>query len=393
MVTGARSYEGVAVLAPMTVPYEKSSPHGAARFLGRTLRGLIDASGIHKRDIDGLAVSSFSLAPDTAVSMTEHFGMSVRYVEQLVTGGASGVMALKHAARAIQCGDADIVACIAGDTCRPGMFADLVANFSRFSRDAVHPYGGAGPNGVFAMITRAYMEQTGATREDFGRICIAQRHNAGHYPHALLREPLTLEEYLAARPIAEPLHRFDCVMPCAGGEGFLVMSEDRARALRLPYAQILAAEERHNAWFDDAVQLRGGWALYRDALYAAAGLGPADMQFLQTYDDYPVIVMQQLEDLGYCASGDAPRFVRETALTFDGGGLPHNTSGGQLSVGQAGFAGGFLGTVEALRQLIGPDLGNRVPRARVGMVSGYGMVMYDHCLCTAAAILARGDPA
>ena len=83
-----------------------------------------------------------------------------------------------------------------------------------------------------------------------------------------------------------------------------------------------------------------------------AGLKPDDVDFVETYDDYPVIVMMQLEDLGFCAKGEGPDFVRAHSFTNDGT-FPHNTSGGQLSVGQAGAAGGFLGLVEAMRQLIG----------------------------------------
>ncbi len=386
----SRSYEGVAVLAPVTVPYQRASDHGAAWFIGRALATMLAETGLAKAEIDGLAVSSFTLAPDSAVALTEHFGLTPRFLEHVPMGGASGIVALRRAARAIQAGDADIVACIGGDTARKGGFADLIQNFSRFSRDAVYPYGAAGPNGVFALITRHYMDRFGATREDFGRLCLAQRHNASAFPHALLRTPLTMTDYLGARPVAPPLHLFDCVMPCAGADGFLVMAEERARALGQPYATVLSAGELHNAFPDDDIVWRGGWAAYAAALYDQAGLGPEDMDFLQTYDDYPVVVMMQIEDLGFCAKGEAPRFVRETPLTADGGGLAHNTSGGQLSVGQAGAAGGFLGLVEGLRQITGRALGLAVPNARHGLVSGYGMVNYDRCLCSAAAILGRG---
>jgi acetyl-CoA acetyltransferase len=101
--------------------------------------------------------------------------------------------------------------------------------------------------------------------------------------------------------------------------------------------------------------------------------------------------MLQLEGLGFCEPGAAPAFVRETALTFDGGGLPHNTSGGQLSVGQAGAAAGYLGLVESIRQLTGTAGANQVPDARHAMVSGYGMINYDRGLCSAATIL-KGGP-
>jgi acetyl-CoA acetyltransferase len=114
------------------------------------------------------------------------------------------------------------------------------------------------------------------------------------------------------------------------------------------------------------------------------------MDFVQAYDDYPVINMMQLEDLGFCGKGDGPDFVRANTFTVDGS-FPFNTNGGQLSVGQAGAAGGYLGIVEALRQLTGAADGRQVAGAEHGLVSGFGMINYDRGLCTAAAVLARGQ--
>jgi acetyl-CoA acetyltransferase len=230
------------------------------------------------------------------------------------------------------------------------------------------------------------MQRTGATREDFGRLAVDQRTNALAYGSRVFKKPLTLEEYLAARPIAEPLHLFDCVMPCAGAEAFLVMSEERARDAGLAHATVRGSIERHNAFSDDPIMMRGGWLVDQAELYAMAGAQPADIDFLQSYDDYPVIVMMQLEGLGFCAPGEAPAFVRTHRGTWDGA-LPHNTSGGQLSSGQAGCAGGFLGMTEALRQLTGQADGRAVRDAKLGLVSGYGIVAYDRCLCTGAVVL------
>ena len=234
----------------MTEPYVRRSDHGAAWFLARALRRLIDASGVAKSAIDGLCVSSFTLHPDTAVAFTQQIGLSPRLLEWLPMGGACGVIALRRAARAVQAGDADIVACIAGDTANETSFRELLANFSSFARDAVYPYGAGGPNASFALIADAYMRATGATRDNFGKLAVAQRANARRNPLALLRSELTMAQFLAARPIAEPLHLFDCVMPCAGADGFLVMAETRARALDLPYVRVLGAIERHNAFPD-----------------------------------------------------------------------------------------------------------------------------------------------
>jgi acetyl-CoA acetyltransferase len=124
----------------------------------------------------------------------------------------------------------------------------------------------------------------------------------------------------------------------------------------------------------------------RDDLYAMAGTTPDGIDILETYDDYPVIVMMQFEDLGFCAKGEGPAFVRAHDLTIAGD-FPHNTSGGQLSVGQAGAAGGYLGLVEAIRQLTGAAGGTQVAKARTALVAGFGMINYDRGLCSAAAIL------
>jgi acetyl-CoA acetyltransferase len=297
------------------------------------------------------------------------------------------VVALRRAARAIQCGDAEIVACIGADANPRGGFATMVSQFSNFSMEAAYPYGAAGPNAVFALIADAYRARFGAPREAFGHLAVAQRRNAQAFPFALLRDPLTLAQYMAARPIAEPFHLFDCVMPCAGAEAFLAMPTERARALGLPFATILAADELHHAFADDPVQYRGGWALYRDRLYETAGLGPTDIDVVQTYDDYPVMSIIQLEDLGFAPKGEGWRFVMDHDLTCAGD-FPHNTSGGQLSCGQAGAAGGYLGLVEAIRQVTGRALGTQTPGARHALVSGYGMVNYDRGLCSSAAIVA-----
>lgn len=381
-------YQGIALIAPVTVPYERHSTHGAMWFLGRSLALALEASGLDKDEVDGITVSSFTLAPDSVSSVAEHLGLDLGFAEQIPLGGASGIAAIRRAARAVQAGDAEVVACLAGDTADPGSFTGLIKDFSRFSRGAAYRYGAAGPNGVFAMIAADYMARTGATREDFARLCVAQRHNAAANPDALLRKPLTVDDYLQARPIAEPFHLFDCVMPCAGGEAMIVTTEDRARSLGVPYATILASGERHNAFRSDPIARRGGWRLYRDALYEQAGFGPDALDLVNTYDDYPVISFIQLEELGLCGEGEAAAFVRRTNLDWDGGGLPHNTSGGQLSCGQAGAAGGFLGLVEAVRQVTGMAHGRQIPCAARALVSGYGMVNFDRGICTAAAIVA-----
>ena len=391
MSTRRSGYDDAIVTVPVTVPYERYSLRGAHWFVARALADLLNGSRLTKSDIDGLCLSSFTLAPDTAVGLTQHLGLSLRWLDHIPMGGAAGIVALRRALRAVQSGDATVVACVAADTNHLDSFRATLGSFSQFARDAVYPYGAGGPNASFAFLTAHYMRMFGARREDFGKLCVAQRDNALRFPHALFKKPLTLQEYLDARPIAEPLHLFDCVMPCAGAEAFLVMRRQRALDLGLRFTTVLGTLERHNSFPDDPIQMRGGWVLDRDELFAQAGITHDQIDLVQTYDDYPVMSVMQLEDLGFCAKGEGPDFVRGHTFTNEGS-FPMNTSGGQLSVGQAGAAAGFLGLTEAMRQVTGTPLGSAVPDARIALVSGFGMINSDRGLCCGAAILA-GDGA
>jgi acetyl-CoA acetyltransferase len=385
-----RDYADVVLTAPVTVPYVRYSVRNAHWFVAQALSRLIGDSGLDKRDIDGLSVGSFMLAPDTAIGLTQHLGVTVRWLDHVPLGGACGIVAMRRALRAVQAGDAEVVACIGADTNHVDSFRQSLGSFSVFARDAVFPYGSGGPNASFAFLTSHYMRTYGATREDFGKLCVAQRDNALGYRHAMFRKKLTMDEYLSARLIADPIRLFDCVMPCAGAEGFLVMTRQRAVALGLPYVRVLSTCERHNAFPEDPIQSRGGWVLDREHLYGAAGIEPADIDFVETYDDYPVMSLIQLEDLGFCGKGEGPEFIRRHSFTTDGS-FPINTSGGQLSAGQAGCAAGFLGVVESMRQLTDRNLARPVAGARFGLAVGFGMITYDRGLCSGAAILGRAD--
>ena len=380
-------YDGIVIAAPVTIPYARYSIESAQWWIGRALSAIVAQAGIKASDIDGLCVSSFTMGTDSGIGLTQHFGLCVRWLDTIPLGGASAIAGLRKAARAVQAHDADIVACVAGDTNHVDSFRLTLENFSRFNQDAVYPYGAGGANASFALIARNYMRTFGVTREDVGRIAVAQRANALRNPHALMKAPLTLEQYLAARPISDPIHLFDCVMPCAGAEAFLVMREETAASLGLPAARLLSTIERHNAFADDPMQVRGGWAMDIGELYAMAGVKPDDLDVVQTYDDYPVITMMQFEDLGFCNKGEGAEFVRQHDLTIDGD-FPHNTSGGQLSVGQAGAAGAYLGLVEGLRQVLGTAGPTQVRNASIALASGFGMINYDRGLASGAAIFA-----
>ena len=380
------AYDGVAVCCPVTVPYVRYSPETAHWWAGAALSALGERTGLGPADIDGFCFASFSSGPDSVVGMIQHLGLCPRWMDHIPTGGASGVMALRRAARAVQSGDADLVVCLAADTNQVDSFRQTLAGFSRFSQDAMYPYGFGGPNATFALITDNFMRTYGVGRESFGKLCVAQRANALSNPHALMKRPLSLDQYMSSRAISDPVHLLDCVMPCAGAEAFIVTTNEKAEALGLATAVIKATIERHNAFPEDPIQVRGGWVRDVDTLWDAAGCGPEDMDTIQFYDDYPVIVAMQMEDLGFCRKGEVAGFIDRHDFTISGS-LPLNTNGGQLSAGQAGAAGGFQNVTEALRQVLGCPLGDQVPDTRRALVSGFGLVNYDRGVCTGAAVL------
>jgi acetyl-CoA acetyltransferase len=333
--------------------------------------------------IDGLAVSSTTLQPDNAVTLAEHVGLSLSWASVSTAGGAGALINVMDAIQAVETGRATRVLCVAGAAQDGAVFQGRIGRFNNAIGDYLAPHGFGGMNGLFGIIQRKHMQTYGTTRPQLGRIAVDQRANARSNQHALLRGPMSIEDYLAAPVIAEPLGLFDCVMPCSGAEAIIVGPLDGAGpggAVRM-----LGGQQRHNHPAGEVSPLRGGWEVFRDELYAEAGYGPADMHFAQCYDDYPIMVAIQVEDLGFCRKGEIGPFLDRHRLTWDGS-FPVNTGGGQLSCGQSGGGGGMIGLVEAARQLTGAN-GRQVPGARRGLVSGYGMVGYGHGLSASALVL------
>ena len=382
------SYDGIFIVGAAQSAYAKKTDKNLHRLLWEALNGAVESANLRWRQIDGLGVSSFSLQPDNVTTLAEHFGFEARWLFQGLYGGASGIINILHAARAIQAGDAEVVACLAGDIFDTVTHNELIDGFNGPLRDYMAPFGFGAANGVFALHTRLYMDKYGTKYEDFGSLAVAQRQNALRNPNAIFYgKALTIKDYLNARPIAEPLRLFDCVHPCAGADCVIMASERVAKDLDVPLVQILGGGEMHNYPAHDIYSLRGGWEAFRDRMYEQSGFCSNDMDFAQLYDDYPVMEFIQLEGLGICSEGDAARFIRNTDTTVDGD-FPINTGGGQLSAGQAGASGGMIGVVEAVQQLRG-DAGERQFSCRRGLVSGYGMVAYGRGLSSSAAILGQ----
>lgn len=338
-------------------------------------------AGLAWTDIDGLAVSSFTLGPDHAIDLAVSWNLNLRWIMDSALGGASGVDMLEHALAALHLGSCSTILIVAGDHFAEDDFTRLVRTYNRSAATDFPDFAGAGPNAFFAMVTQAQMQQTGLRREDYGTLAVRQRQWAMHNPNAAFRTPLTLQEYLAAPMIATPLGRYDCVPVVSGASALIVQATTNMDS---PGITVRAIGAEHNVDGQDADGTQTGLRRLAPRLWEAAGVGPTDMDVVSVYDDYPAMVVAQLIDAGFLnpvdVPGDLTRLMQDTRPAI-------NCSGGQLSAGQSGAGAGLQGLVEVVRCLLGQGPPG-TEQARWGFVSGYGMVTYRYGSCANAAVLA-----
>jgi acetyl-CoA acetyltransferase len=348
---------------------------------------LVD-SGLALQDIDGLAVASFTLEPDRAIDFAWRAGLTARWLLQDPNGGAAGLNMLSHAVAAIQTDAASNILIVAGDVSSPQTFRTRANNYNSATRDHLAPLGFGGPSASFAMLTKRQMRRFGLTREDYGHLAIAQRQAAMGNPLAAYRTPLTMDEYLNAPIVADPLGRFDCVPIVAGASALIVSGKARRRAQVANAVRIVALRQSFNPDHQNGDGLETGIRNLAQNLWNAAGVSPSEIDVTSVYDDFPAMAYAQLADLGFVTGDDIARFARDriASRTF-----AVNTGGGMLSAGQAGCAAGLQGIVEVVRQLQRRGGDRQVPGARLGVASAYGMVLYRYCACSGAVVLAREE--
>jgi acetyl-CoA acetyltransferase len=384
-VTTAAQHQAVLVGCGQST-YTRHPPHAAntTSILAEAAWRALDDASIDARMVDGLAVSSFSLGPDHAIDLAWRMGLRLRWLMHDTNGGASGINMLQHAVRAVEAGDANAVLILAGDHLPRERFEELVDNYSRATRDWLAPLSFGGPNSLFAMLTQRHAVANGLGRGDYGAVVVAQREWARGNPGAVYRDPLSIDDYLAAPMVAEPLCIYDCVPVVTGADAVIVRAGSTGN--RIPPIAIRAIMLSFNHDHQDGDGLSTGLGLLAADLWEAASTGPDDMDVTHVYDDYPAMVLIQLADLGYIGDGDIRALIHKKIASRR---LPLNTSGGQLSAGQAGAAGGLHGVVETMRQLRGQAGSRQVRDARLAVVTGYGMVCYRYGACAGAAVLER----
>lgn len=351
------------------------------RFVREAVQRALADAGLEPRDVDGFGFSSFTSAPDAAIDVAWKLGLRVRWLAQDTTGGCCGINLLRHATRAVEAGDAENVLLVAGDRVLNREFIRLTDGYNKATRDHLATLPNDGPNTLFSFVTQRHMERHSLAREDYGQVSVAQRRWATKNPGAVYRTPLSLEEYLAAPAVAPPLGRYDCPRALSGADA-IVLSARPPRGRPASRVRAIAALMNPDDQAGDG--LTTGLAEVADDLWREARARPEDVDVTAIYDDYPVMVLIQATDIGLAPGGQPGALVERIAA-----GMPLNTSGGMLSAGQAGAAGGFHGLVEVVRQLHGQAGDRQVGDAALGLVTGYGMVLYRHGACANAAVLER----
>jgi acetyl-CoA acetyltransferase len=323
-------------------------------------RALAD-SGIDKSQIDGLIVG-----PTLAYERTsELLGLDVSYGH---TGDAAN--SVIQAAFAILTGMASTVAVVYGnDQLAAGvqyggvqaMGGESVLSYVYFS-----PWGLTSQGALYALTARAYFEHSGLTSRELGEVAVAQRMHAQLNDNAVMRKPLTLEDYLASREIVSPLHLFDYTIINDGGVAMIITSTEDALRHQPDRAVVVAgmAKADLNA---DATSMRPRLTnFYRPAhatvaenLYNVVGYGPEAMNAVQIYDSFSIHIPMALAGMGYTSDADVGKLLASGALR-PGGRLPVNTGGGHLS---ESYMQGWNHQVESVRQLRGEAGARQVPNA------------------------------
>jgi acetyl-CoA acetyltransferase len=363
--------------------YSRKSEASVLTHYANAIRQALKRIDLDKREIQGLAITT-QASPDFSPHVAEQLGLELDWVLNADYGGAGGVIGVRRAADAIEAGHVDVIVLVGGNSFYKSVSHQRPLEYQRANYIDVYGYGG--PNSLMALIQRLHMERFGTTVEQIGKIAIAQRKNALQNPQAFFREPMSMDDYLNSRMISDPIRLFDCVMPCSGAECIILASEEKAKRLTEKLVYLVTDAEKVHYQVANMMPDKTTFGTRAVGEKLFAEVRREDVDFFEIYDDYPIAVMIQIEDLGYCKKGEGGKFVDAHDLTYKGD-FPVNTGGGQLSVGQAGLAGGYLHLVEALRQLRGEAGPWQLSKAQRALVTGIGWLNYGRNLGTTSGLI------
>lgn len=370
------SRPGTAIAGLGTTPYwfrGESAPQTIYELIGKAALAAVADAGISIREVDGLAFYAMGFEPGL---VTETLGIPEITFAATVSGqggGSAGVLDL--AAMAVESGRARHVLCIGACQQSANRYGLALSRMAATPDTIMNRIAGLqGPGQSLALLAQRHMHDYGTRREAFAEVVMASRDWALTQPGAIRKKAMTLDEYMAAPVLADPLCRADFCLETDGALAFLVTSAERARDLRQRPVHIAASAHggerdwgRAFFWLNmpgDTFTSAGGRHCAQ-RLYAQAGIGPGDIDVALLYDHFSPLVVMQLEDYGFCARGEGGAFVESGAIRR-GGSLPVNPHGGHLS---EAYVIGMTHIREAVQQLRG-TAANQVEDARFALVTG-----------------------
>ena len=362
------------------------APKTATQLQAEAAREALAEAGLTFADVDALlSAGGDAYAPSMAIG--EYLGITPRYTDSTNIGGSSFVAHAGHAYRAIEAGLCEVALITYGSTQRSAASRSLGRGGGvRGTGQFEGVWGLPAPVGPYALAATRHMHEYGTTSEQLAEVAVATRKWASLNPKAFMRDPITIDDVLASRWIAEPLHLLDCCLVTDGGGAVVIVSADRARDLPRPPVWILGHGESHtHLGISSMPDLTTTPAAHSGArAFARAGLTPADVDVAELYDSFTITVLLTLEALGFCGRGEAGAFV-SGQRTAPGGDFPLTTNGGGLSYCHPGMYGIFT-LIEATRQLRGESGPRQVEGARVAVANGTGGVLSS----AATVVLGRG---
>ncbi|WP_347270314.1 thiolase [Rhizorhabdus histidinilytica] len=342
---------------------------------------LVDA-GLSLADVDALYTS----APYEALGgmeLSEYLGLTPKVVDCNRTGGSAFEVYVQQAALALEAGLIDCALIAYGSN--PASNPPPGVGMTRQSPWEA-PYRPVAPISSYALAASRHMHLYGTTRAQLAEVAVAARRWAQLNPEAAVRDPLTIDEVLAARMVSDPLSVRDCCLFNDGAAAVVMVRADRARdCARRPIPVLGAAHAVTHREISSMPDLTvTGAAISGPQAFAQAGVTAADIDLAMVYDAFTITPILFLEDLGFCPKGEGGRFVENGAIA-PGGRLAVNTNGGGLSCVHPGMYGLFL-LVEAVRQLRGEAGDRQLQRAELAVAHGNGGVLSSE----ATVVLARG---
>ncbi|MGK9273063.1 lipid-transfer protein [Williamsia muralis] len=343
--------------------FSKNSGRSELQLACEAIVAALADAGIDAADVDGL--STYTAETNGEVLVARNCGLGeLKFFSRIGYGGGAACATVQQAAMAVATGVAEVVVCYRAFNERSGVRYGLGQHDRPMDSTAdraayawMTPQGLSTPAQWVAMFARRYMHEHGATSEDFGRVAVVARKHAANNPEAwFYRRPITLDDHQNSRWIAEPLHLLDCCQETDGGQALVIVSAERAATLDNKPALIKGAaqgsgRDQHmmTSYYRPDITGIPEMGLVGRQLYAQSGLGPEDIDAAILYDHFTPLVLPQLEELGFCARGEAKDFIADGNLEV-GGLLPANTHGGQI--GEA-YLHGVNGIAEAVRLIRG----------------------------------------